>query len=57
MKHTCPLGIKNPNHYREDGTCLCEDAAEIDPKTENRWKAEAIDLTRKQGRKAKGTCL
>jgi hypothetical protein len=31
---TCPLGILAPQHFREDGTCRCDDPKHVEMK---RW--------------------
>jgi hypothetical protein len=59
VKTKCPLDIKNPNHFKKDGSCLCFDHPAIE-QTEHpedkqiyRWKKHNIIVNRKYFRKLK----
>ncbi len=52
----CPLGIKSPKHYREDGTCLCMEPADSSPlftQIHTKQIQKNQDNTRRENRWAK----
>lgn len=59
----CPLRIKNPNHYKKDGSCLCFDHPAVgqDDKAQakviNKWKKHGLVMARKMARRTKTETL
>lgn len=58
MNTKCPLGIKNPNHSKKDGSCLCFDHPAVAQDRTNekivyRWSKHIRTAGRKHSRKLK----